>query len=185
MSLYRSLMVSGVLAGLMACAGPSVQYDYDVKANFSSYKTFDWLAAPRGNAGKGGGFDNAIMNARVRRIVAAGLSAKGFQLETSADPDFLVTYYPISQRDRPHQVRLGLGMGLGPLGVGVNAPVGDRRGESFGTMVLEVQDFKSKAVVWKATAERALEGSDSADEAEAAVQAAVNGMLKRFPPTAK
>ena len=91
----------------------------------------------------------------------------------------------VSQRDRPKQVRLGLGMGLGPLGIGVNAPVGDRRGESYGSLVLEVQDFRSKAVVWKATAERALEGSDSAEEAEAAAKAAVDGMLKRFPPPAK
>jgi len=185
MGLYRSLMVTGVLAGLMACAGPAVQYDYDVNANFSAYKTFDWLAAPRGEAAKGAGFDNAIMNARVRRLVAAGLAAKGFRQETSADPDFLVIYYPVSQRDRPKQVRLGLGMGLGPLGIGVNAPVGDRRGESYGSLVLEVQDFRSKAVVWKATAERALEGSDSAEEAEAAAKAAVDGMLKRFPPPAK
>ena len=185
MRFSRSLMLAGVLAALAGCAGPSVQYDYDVKANFSAYKTYDWHAAPAGSAAKGGGFDNPIMNARVKRAVAAGLGAKGFEQAVSADPDFLVSYYTVSQRDRPHQVRLGLGLGLGPLGVGVGAPVGDRRAEAVGSMVLEVQDFRTRTVVWKATAERALEGSDSPQEAEAAVKAAVDGMLKRFPPPGK
>jgi hypothetical protein len=48
--------------------------------------------------------------------------------------------------------------------------------------VLEVQDAKTLAMVWKATAEGALQASDSPEEADAEVKGAVHGMLKNFPP---
>jgi hypothetical protein len=183
MKFSRTLMAAGVLAGLVACSGPEVRYDYDAKAGFASYQTYDWQAAPRRAAAKAGGFDNAIMNNRVKRAVGAALAAKGFRLETSANPDFLVSYYPVRNSDRSHQAHLGLGFGLGPMGVGVGAPVGDRHAEEVGSMVLEIQDFRTRTVVWKATAVKVLESSDSPEEADAAVQGAVTGMLKKFPPS--
>ncbi|MDR3671722.1 MAG: DUF4136 domain-containing protein [Holophaga sp.] len=182
MGLFRSMMVAGVLAGLAGCAGPEVHYDYDAKANFAGYQTYDWLAAPKRAAARGGAFDTAIMNNRVKRAVGAALAAKGYRLETGADPDFLVSYYPVRKGDRSHQVHLGLGLGMGPMGVGVGAPVGSRHAESVGSMVLEIQDFRTKTVVWKATAEKVLESSDSPEEADDAVKSAVTGMLKKFPP---
>ena len=183
MAYVRALLVMGALAGLVGCAGPEVRYDYDVKANFSSYKSYDWQAAPGGARGQAGGFDNAIMNGRVRRAVETELAAKGFRQEVSADPDFLVTYYPLRDPNRPPtRVHLGVGFGFGPLGVGIGAPVGDRHPDIQGSIVLEVQDFRSGAVVWKATAPGALQASDDPKQADADVTDAVHGMLKRFPP---
>jgi hypothetical protein len=174
-------MVTGVLAGLLACAGPKVVYDYDLKYNFTAYKTFDWQTAPRGAAARAGGFDNPIMDGRVKRAVAAALEAKGYRQEAAA-PDFLVVYYPVRVAERSHQVHMGLGFGMGPVGVGVAAPVGDRHSEAVGSMVLEVRDSRTRTMVWKATAESALEGADSPAEADDAVHAAVAAMLQKFPP---
>ncbi len=174
-----ALLVAGSLAVLTGCSGPAVQYDYDAKTNYSAYKTFDWLAEP---AAHGGGFDNPIMNERVRRVVETQLAAKGYRLETGANPDFLVSYHPRREPNRSSQVRLGLGFGLGPLGVGVAGPAGDGHREAIGSIVLEIQDFRTRAMVWKATADGALQGSDNPEEADADVTAAVANMLKRFPP---
>ena len=185
MGIYRTLMVAGGLVGLMACAGPEVRYDYDVKADFAAYKTFDWQAAPGKVAGKAGEFSNPIMSARVRRELLAALEAKGFRRSDGADPDFLVSCYPVRQGGRSHQLHLGLGLGLGPIGVGVGAPVGDRSVEAVGSLVLEFQDFRSRLVVWKATAVKVLVSSDSPTEADEAVKDAVTGMLKHFPPPGK
>jgi hypothetical protein len=182
MRVGRTLMVTSALAGLVACSGPQVNYDYDVKANFAAYKTFDWRPAPGKGAAKGGVFDNAIMDSRVQRAVVAKLEAKGFHQAAGAEPDFLVTAYPIRQGEKSHQVHLGMGFGLGPLGLGVGAPVGDRHADALGSIVLEVQDFRSRAVVWRATAVKVLQASDKPDESEDAVKDAVSSMLKRFPP---
>ena len=73
-----------------------------------------------------------------------------------------------------------MGFGLGPVGVGVGAPVGKR--EAVGGLVLEIQDFRTRTLVWKATAPGALQGADDPQQADADVPAAVRAMLKRFPP---
>jgi len=181
-ALLAGLLATGTLAGLLGCAGPSVQYDYDAGMNYSGFKAFDFTAEGANGPNPGGGFDNAIMNERVRRVVAAELAAKGFRLETVADPDFLVRYYPRREPSRSNQVHLGVGFGLGPLGVGVGGPVGDPHREAMAAIVLEVQDYKTRTLVWKATAPGALRGAATPEEADLEVTEAVRAMLKRFPP---
>jgi hypothetical protein len=180
--LLMGLLAAATLVGVAGCNGPAVQYDYDAKMNYSGYRTFDWLAGPGRAPVPGGGFDNPIMNERVRRAVETELAAKGFRRELSADPDFLVNYYPRREPGRSQQVHLGLGFGMGPLGIGVGGPVGDPHREAIAGIVLEIQDYKSRTLVWKATAEGVLQGSDDPAQADADVTEAVRTMLKRFPP---
>jgi hypothetical protein len=180
MGYFRPLLATGALALITACSGPAVNYDYDARAHFSAYQSYAWQAAPQGRNGM---FNNDIVNGRVQRAVEAELGAKGYRQQTgSANPDFLVTYYPLRERDRSQQVHLGLGFGMGPLGVGIGAPVGDPQREAIAGIVLEVQDFQTGTIVWKATAPGALQGSDSPEEANADVKQAVHNMLQRFPP---
>ena len=179
--LLMGLLTAATLAGL-ACNGPAVQYDYDARMNYSAYKTFDWTAEPARAPAPDGGFDNPIMNERVHRAVETELAAKGFRRDVTADPDFLVTYYPRHEPGRSQQVHLGVGFGMGPLGIGVAGPVGDPHREAMAGIVLEIQDYKTRTLVWKATAQGALQGSDDPAQADADVTEAVRTMLKRFPP---
>ena len=182
----RSWLVTGflVLGALAGCSGPDVRYDYDAKVDFAGYHSYGWLPAAKGAAGAGGGFDNAIMAGRITRAVETVLAAKGFRREAEGQ-DLLVTCYPLKTGSRSNRVRLGLGMGFGPIGLGVGVPVGDQHQESIGSIVLEIQDARSRAVVWKATAGNVLRDSDSPAEADAAVAEAVRGLFRRFPPPAK
>lgn len=181
----RPLFAVGALAILVACAHPSSSVDYDAGVPFPAYRTYDWQLGAGGEPGRAGGpgaFDNPIMAGRVKRAVEAELAAKGLRRDTGLAPDLLVTYYPVGTVSRAHRVHLGLGLGIGPLGVGVGAPVGNGHREALGSIVLEMQDYKTRAVVWKATAEDVLRDSDSPEEADAAVTTAVRSLLKRFPP---
>jgi hypothetical protein len=179
MRYFRPLLATTALALLTACSG-QVNYDYDARAHFSAYQTYAWQISPQGSYGA---FHNDIVSGRVQRAVEAELGTKGYRLQVdSANPDFLVNYYPLREADRSHQVHLGLGFGMGPLGVGVAAPVGDPQREAVAGIVLEIQDFQTRSVVWKATAEGALQGSDSPEEANSNVRDAVHNMLKKFPP---
>jgi len=183
----RSWVVTGLLAlgALAGCSGPEVRYDYDAKADFAAFHSYDWLPAGKGGPARGGGFDNAIMTGRITRAVAAELAAKKFRHEPGAAPDLLVSAYPLTTGSHSSRVHLGVGLGFGPLGLGVGAPVGDRHREAVGSIVLEIQDAKAKTVVWKATAENVLRDSDSPAEADAAVAEAVRGLFRRFPPPAR
>ena len=176
------LLGAGLLGAGLGCTEASVQYDYDAKTPYSGYRTFDWLPGPGPAPGSAGEFDNAIMNDRVYRAVETELLAKGFRRVVDADPDFLVRYFPRAEPSRSRQVHLGLGFGMGPLGVGVAAPVGAAQRQAVAGIVLEIQDGRSRSLVWKATAPGALQESERAGEADADVKEAIRAMLKRFPP---
>ena len=179
----RALAALGALALCAGCASPAVHFDYDSHATFAGYHSFAWQSDANAGDGGRGGFDNPIMDARVRRIVEAELGAKGFTRTNPGSSDFLVTYFPVAEGSRGGRVHLGLGLGLGPLGIGIGAPVGPGPGP-VGGIVLEMQDARTRALVWKATAEGALQGADSPEEAESEVREAVHSMLKKFPPQA-
>jgi hypothetical protein len=176
-------IAAGALIVLLGCAGPSIHYDYDANTHFSTYQTFAWQLPAQGPLDGAEGFNNTIMSGRVQRAVEAELGSKGYKPPAeSSDPDFLVSYHPLGEGSRSHQVHLGLGFGVGPLGLGIGAPVGDPQRTAVGAIVLEVRDFRSRAVVWQATAPGALEGSDSPEQADSDVKEAIHSMLKRFPP---
>jgi hypothetical protein len=182
MRMPKSWLLAGSLAVLaLGCNGPEVRYDFDAKQDFAGYHTYDWAPAPKGG-GRGGAFDNPIMAGRVTRAVEAQLAAKGFRHETAAAPDMLIDCYPVRSGVHTSQPRVGLGLGFGPLGLGVGAPVGSGRRESIGSIVMEVQDGRSRAVVWRGTAQDVLRDSDSPEESDASVASGVQALLKRFPP---
>ena len=100
---------------LGACSSYNVTYDYDVTASYGRYKTFDYYTSKKGTGGT-----TSLMDKRVRAAVEKELRAKGFSMETKADPDFLVTYYPIVQERKVRStVHVGWGWGYRPFRGGI------------------------------------------------------------------
>jgi hypothetical protein len=175
-------LLTGTMTLALACGGPSVQYDFDVSAPFPSYKSYAWIEGPRPVPSPATArFENSIERSRVQRTVEAELGAKGYQLN-GASPDFLVLYYPVGGRVRAPQAHMGVGFGMGPMGVVVAGPMGQPHEAFEGSIVLEIQDARTRNLVWRATAPGALQASDSPSEADADVKDAVHSMLKHFPP---
>jgi hypothetical protein len=180
-----------VLALLAGCSPISVKYDFDPAASFASLKSFDWYAASPRAKGKADGVVDPIMDRRVRRIVERELAARGFRLQTSGDPDFLLTYYPV-YRDRVVQTYTGVGPAWGygyrPWGYGWNAGFasGFQEVQRFreGSIVLEVVDNRTNQMIWQAVADGALTGIRDPADAEEQVTQAVRLMLAKFPPPA-
>ena len=181
---HRTLLTSAALAVAMGCAGPSVQYDYEARTAFSQYQTYAWQMAASGAVrGRAAEFDNAIEIGRVKRAVEAEMGIKGFRLQPDAGkPDFLVRYHPVGDPSRSRPLHVGIAFGMGPMAVGMATPMEPSGREAVASIVLEVEDFNSQRVVWKATAEDALQGGDDPAEADSGVKDAVHAMLKSFPP---
>lgn len=182
MKTFRLLpMILGLL--LMGCSGFSVRYDYDQRTDFSPYKTFDWYSARR--VAKEPKPENSIMDRRVAEALEKEFTARGFTRETKADPDFLVTYYPVYQEKRYQSAtHLGWGSwgghsGTG-VGIGTTFPVVD--GYEEGTLMVEVTDFKTDKMIWQAAAVGALTGLKNPEDANEVVGVAVKKLLEKFPP---
>ena len=166
---------------LGACTGYNVKYDYDVTASFGRYKTFDYYTSKKGTGGT-----TTLMDKRVRAAVEKELQAKGFVMETKADPDFLVTYYPVVQERRYRTTtHMGWGWGWGyrPFyGARIGTSMSEVHSYKEGTIVIEIVDFKSNQLVWKGAAAGALTGLDNPEDADEVVSRAVRDILAKFPP---
>jgi hypothetical protein len=164
------------LALLGACRSYDLSYDYDVTATFSRYRTFDYYTSKKGTGGT-----TTLMDKRVRAAVEKELQTKGFAMETKADPDFLVTYYPIVQNRKVRtNVRVGTGWGYRPFYGGVSTS--QVRHYKEGTIVIEIVDFKTNQLIWQGAAAGALSGLNTPEDADEVVPKAVRDILTKFPP---
>lgn len=187
MRIPQVLSIGLLLVALGGCAPYAVKVDYDGRATYLHYRTFDWYAASRRAKAQARGQESSLMDRRVRAAVERELAAKGFRQETGGEPDFLVTYYPV-YRDRKVRTTTSFGTGFGggfrPWGYGVGARFSTSQSHRYqeGTIVLEIVDGKSNELVWQGVAEGALTGLDHPEEAEAQVGKAVRDLLAKFPP---
>jgi hypothetical protein len=177
----RALALSAALlslALLAACSSYNVTYDYDVTASYGRFKTFDYYTSKKGTGGT-----TSLMDKRVRAAVEQELRAKGFAMETQADPDFLVTYYPIVKNRKVRTtVRSGWGWGYRPFYGGGGVATSSVRNYKEGTIVIEIVDFKSNQMIWQGAANGALTGLDNPEDANEVVSKAVRDILAKFPP---
>lgn len=168
------------LAMLGACRGYNVTYDYDVTASYAKYKTFDYYTSKKGTGGT-----TSLMDKRVRAAVEKELQAKGFTMDTKADPDFLVTYYPVVTNHKVRTtVRSGWGWGWGyrPFYGGMGVSSSQVHNYKEGTIVIEIVDFKSNQMIWQGAAAGALTGLNNPEDADEVVPKAVRDILAKFPP---
>ena len=166
------------LALLTACSSYNVTYDYDVTASYGRYKTFDYYTSKKGTGGT-----TTLMDKRVRAAMEKELQAKGFSMETKADPDFLVTYYPIVQdRKVRTTVHMGWGWGYRPFRGGIGTSSSQVRHYKDGTIVIEIVDFKTNQMIWQGAAVGALTGLTNPEDADEVVPKAVRDILSKFPP---
>jgi hypothetical protein len=178
----RRLTLSAALLSLAllgACTGYSVNYDYDVTASYGRYKTFDYYTSKKGTGGT-----TSLMDKRVRAAVEKELQAKGFVMETKADPDFLVTYYPVVHERKYHTTtHVGWGWGYRPFyGARVGTSMSEVHSYQEGTIVIEIVDFKSNQMIWQGAAAGALTGLNNPEDADEVVPKAVRDILAKFPP---
>ena len=74
-----------------SCSIITVSYDYDLEANFTRLRTFDWLPIPiKARA-------NELNVKHIKRAVNRELETKGLK-RNSANPDFLIALHIVEER---------------------------------------------------------------------------------------
>jgi hypothetical protein len=184
--MLRPMTCAPALLLLTACGGYSVHHDFDLRANFQAYRSYDWTTGKQQPGARNADGPSAIQAKRVSYHVDHELAAKGFKRQQAGDPDFLIAFTPVF---RTRTVRtttgigLGMGLGRGPMRLGTSARFGESYRIPEGSILLEVFDFRTRQLVWQSVAEGALSGTSHPEEAEGKVAAAVRDMLAQFPPS--
>ena len=143
-----------------AAFAQDVQFDYDRSANFSAYKTYNWIDYRRVDPG------DQLLDQDIKRAVDAQLAGKGLQRVESGG-DLVVGYQAgISQEKEFDSIGAGGWGGWGgPFGWG---NWGDSRVTTstidIGKLTIGLFDPASKQLVWRGAASKTLNISKDPDK---------------------
>ncbi len=159
-----TLLASTALAQSLTC-------DSDRAVDFSKYKRYAWT--------RGTDVSDELNQARVVRAINAALVGKGLaRVELSADPDVVVAYQASFDLEVTGAVD-----GWGPLGTG-----GDRWGSAraqrvlVGTLVVEISDARTSALVWRSLASSDILPNDKPETRDKKITKSAEKMFKTYPP---
>jgi len=171
----------------VSCATIQVSEDFDRRAPFTTYKTYDWMTKPEKmppNA-RAAIERNPLMGKRIEDITDKILADKGMA-RSESNPDLLINYY-VGFKDRVDITGWGYFYGprwgfywpyLGPY---------DDYTYTEGTLVLDLVDAKTKELVWRGVADKALYdyyyGSSSLNFNDRELLKILTKMLSQYPPS--
>jgi hypothetical protein len=156
---------AALLLGTNAVA-QDISYDYDKSADFGRMQTYAWVNGDR--------VGDDLNHARIMGAIDHQLAAKGMRRAGSvAEADLLVTYHAIVTTEASVT---GSRFGFNRLAAARVEEV------AVGTLVVDLRDGRSGAVVWRGVASRDLDTKASPEEREKNINKAVEKMFKHYPP---
>ena len=173
-----------VLALMAACGGGGggsihVNADYDPLATprMSNYKTWSWLRAPAGTAGRA---DSAVQGL-VEQAIEARLVSLGYRL-SDTNPEFRVGWH--AALDGPLDVTAtnsyyGYAWGKWFPGGGVAYSRGFHSEYDPGSLVVDVADSKASELIWRGIGREVFTGKSPSGNR---IADAVARMFQQFPP---
>jgi hypothetical protein len=180
------LLVTACLPFLLsACSTLLVSTDYDPDYNFSSLKTYGWLAMKR-PAATDIRISNTLIEDRVRAAIEHELDGRGYRKLTGETPDFYVAW--LGGIDRKLRVdtidryydpfRDGSFYG----GYWPGYPRTYVREYEEGTLIIDFLDPATHKLIWRGTGSDYIEPGETPEQITATINNAVNKILAGFPP---
>jgi Domain of unknown function (DUF4136) len=164
----RSVLALLALLVPVAATAQTVKVDYDAKVDFSRYKTFAWSEAQQHAK-------NPANHIRITRATERELEAKGLQKAESGPADLRVRYYSKIEKKLKSSSRQESGTWQpNDLRTVVDVSRVDQ-----GTLILELSDGESRAVVWRGTAVGVAPRPDLVAEV---IDASVKKIVAAYPP---
>jgi hypothetical protein len=165
MKAFRVILSLLLAGGLTSCSSVVVKSDYDPDANFTQYKTFDFMPRPG---------TKSLHQKRVEAALEERLIAKGYQKQTEGRPDFLIAYHT-NVRDKIDVDTYGYRYGRYGRRVGTYTTV---REYQQGTLVVDFVDAKTKELFWRGWAKGEVNDSIAKEK----IDETVGKILEKYPP---
>ena len=153
--LWLAILASFLVAG---CAGIDSRRSYDTKADFASFKTYDWVPGVQQS------FSQPRFGDFIIEVGDKIMESKGFT-KTSDQPDFLIDI-PATNRHKE-----------------VYTSIYGGRIEVFeGKLAIFILDGTSRDIIWEGAATISLKEMDTPEKVEERINISTYKLLKEFPP---
>jgi hypothetical protein len=167
-----TLLVVAYSVFVTGCSNVRTTYDYDPDADFTSLKTFDWLAVDPESQ-----FDDLTVR-RIKNAVNRELGAKGYEI-ASEKPDFFVSMY-LGREAQKDIVDWGYSRDR------FGTYYGGRRADVYeyeeGTLTLDFIESSGKQLVWRGLATAVIDPYAGPEDRTKRINEAVAQLLEGFPP---
>lgn len=182
----KNLFVLMSLFLIFSCAGMTDQPDSKTVAKFSGEKTFAWLV--EGVPGD----DVRVNNPRVKRIVESSLEKemirKGYQKAGPSEADLLISWFGSVDEEvkEMHMSSFYRSYGYSTLKGSRPETLAGKDGKveqvfTRGTLIVDVLDPKSKALIWRETATNTILKKMSDAELAQYIDTSVKNILGKMP----
>ena len=160
----------------VAAFAQDVQFDYNRSANFSAYKTYNWIDYRRVDPG------DQLLDQDIKRAVDAQLAGKGLRRVESGG-DLVVGYQAGISQEKEFDSIGGGGWGGwgGPFGFGGNTRVTTSTID-IGKLTIGLFDPASKQLVWRGAASKTLNISKDPDKNYRNLEKAMAKLFRNYPP---
>jgi hypothetical protein len=171
-----------ISATVLVCLGVAafaqeVQFDYNRSANFSAYKTYQWVDYREVPVG------DQILDQDIKRAVDAQLAGKGLRRVESGG-DLLVGYQAAISQEKEYSNLGGWGgpgFWGGPWGNWGNTRVTSSTID-VGKLVIGLFDPASKQLVWRGSASKTLDIKKDPDKNYRNLEKAMAKLFRNYPP---
>jgi len=180
--LLGTIVALVAIATLWGCGTSiSTNYDYDVNANFETYRTYDWIPLPETPPGSARTAvqRNDLLDKRIRNAVDNSLKEKGLSLDKTA-PDFLVVYH-VGVQDKVQVTDWGYRYSDYYWGYGGREI--DVYNYQEGTLILDFVDAQTKQLIWRGAGSTAVDDSGrSPEKSDQIINKVVGKIMSQYPP---
>jgi hypothetical protein len=156
-----------------------VHVDYDSEADFSKFKTFQYVDTPDSSIEK----NNPLMHERMVATIVQTLIDVGLQ-EVDSDPDIFVTYHATAE-DQSSFTTTGFGYGGWGRrgrrwggGVGMGSSTTMEHTYTEGTLLVDAWSAETEKLVWRGSSAQVLKAKPGKQEKQ--IQKALNKMADKW-----
>ena len=176
MTLTKPVTLLAAFLLMAACAyGQDVHYNFDQSANFTTYKTYQWVDIP------GGSVPDQLVHQAIKRATEEQLALKGLtKVENNAD--LYIGYQVVINLEK--SVSLwgdGPGWWDGPWG-GARSMQGQTSTIPVGILVMDVYDVARKQLVWRGDAIKTVDLKKEPEKNYRNLQKVMAKLFKNYPP---
>jgi hypothetical protein len=170
------------LLSIVGCTTVRVSQDYDPKQDFSEVQTWQWREAEQPASGDVR-VDSPLLDRRIRKAIENHLGDRHLK-RIAVEPDLLVSYHLAIERkiySETYPSSMGIGGYTHPwywdAGLETRVYQYDQT-----RLIIDLYDAKTNDLLWRGEGTYLLTTFKTPQDADAAMQKAVDKILGQFPP---